>query len=252
MKLISWNVNGINSCANKGLLDFMRREAADVYCFQEVKVAQARLNPAVCTVEGLAPYWLFSKKSGRSGVVMYSKKAPLRVIEGIGDVSIDSEGRVLTLEFTDFFLVNAYFPHANRELSRLDFKLRFNQKFESFVQKLRTQKPVVIASDFNVAHTPLDLANPKQNEHNAGFTLEERNWFDSFLKKGFVDSFRKFVSDGGHYTWWTFRSNARERNIGWRIDYFAVDSALESRIQNSEILSSVKGSDHCPIRLTLK
>ncbi len=252
MKLVSWNVNGINALAKKGLIEFMLSENADGYCFQEVKVAPKKLDPRLGRITGYTPHWNFSQTPGRSGVVTYSKTKPLSVRNGIGKPGFDREGRVLTLEFEKFFLVNAYFPHSSRELSRLKFKLEFNDGFAKFCQKLEKQKPIVIASDFNVAHQAIDLANPKQNEKNAGFTIEERSWFDSFLKKGFIDSFREFESGGGHYTWWTFRSDARKRNIGWRIDYFVVSEKLKKQLKKSEILPQVPGSDHCPIYLELK
>lgn len=252
MKLVSWNINGINACAKKGLIEFMLAENADVYCFQEVKVAPKKLDPRLGRITGYTPHWNFSEKPGRSGVVIYTKQKPLSEIKGIGTPEFDREGRVITLEFEQFFLVNAYFPHSNRELTRLGFKLEFNSAFSDFCQTLEKQKPIIVASDFNVAHTALDLANPKQNEKNAGFTIEERNWFDSFLKGGFVDSFREFEKTGGHYTWWTFRADARKRNIGWRIDYFLVSDKLKTQLLKSEILPLVVGSDHCPVRLTLK
>ncbi|MBU0977805.1 MAG: exodeoxyribonuclease III, partial [Nanoarchaeota archaeon] len=177
---------------------------------------------------------------------------PLSVKLGMGDEAIDEEARVICLEFDKFFLVNAYFPHANRELKRLDFKLRFNDLFLKFAKSLERKKPVVIAADFNVAHKEVDLRNPKQNMKNAGFTEVEREWFDNLLKEGFVDSFREFTKEGGNYTWWTYRNNARERNIGWRIDYLVVSDKLKDKLKNSEILKDVLGSDHCPILLNIK
>lgn len=247
MRIISWNVNGINACLKKGLLDFMRKENADVYCFQEVKASKTKL-PRL----DLNNYWdfhLFSEKNGYSGVSIYSKLKPLSIIEGISNKEFDKEARVLALEFNDFFLINAYFPHSNRELSRLDFKLKFNKTFLEFCKKLENKKPIIIASDFNVAHKEVDLRNPKQNEKNAGFTKDEREWFDNFLNEGFVDTFREFVKDGGNYTWWTYRNNARERNIGWRIDYFIVSKILKNKLKDSQILKNTFGSDHCPIFL---
>ena len=251
MKIISWNINGINSCINKGLLDFIRKENADMYCFQEVKVAKENLHSSLGSIEGYHPFWLFAEKKGYSGVLVCSKTKPISVIEGIRSEDIDKEGRVLTLEFEDFFLINAYFPQAHRELIRLDFKLNFNRVFSDFCKKLKKKKPIVIASDFNVAHKEIDLRNPKQNKNNAGFTIEERNWFDDFLKPGYVDTFREFSAEGGHYTWWPFMNNARERNIGWRIDYFVISNELKSRLAKSYILKDVRGSDHCPISLEI-
>lgn len=250
MKLISWNVNGIKACARKGLLEFIKKERADFYCFQEVKSSPEEIN-AFMSKEGYEVFWSPAKKKGYSGVLTYSKSKPISVIKGIGDQDIDDEGRVVTLEFDDFFFINAYFPHAHRELKRLDFKLRFNEKFADFSRRLEHKKPVIIGGDFNVAHQEIDLRNPKQNMRNAGFTLSERTWFDVFLKQGYVDTLREFVSEGGHYTWWPYRNNARQRNIGWRIDYFLVSQDLKSSLQGSRILKDQTGSDHCPIILTI-
>lgn len=248
MKIISWNVNGINACLNKGLLEFMNKESADVYCFQEVKATKEKIPKLI---EGYLEFHSHAQKKGYSGVSTYSRIKPISIIEGIGNQIFDSEGRILTLEFDDFFIINVYFPHSHRELKRLDFKLKFNKDFLSFCKKLEKTKPVIIASDFNVAHKEIDLKNAKSNEKNAGFTIEERNWFDSFLKEGFVDTFREITKEGGHYTWWAYFNNARERNIGWRIDYFVLSRSLRDRLQKSDILKDVLGSDHCPISLEI-
>lgn len=248
MRIISWNVNGINACAGKGAIESIGRENADVYCFQEVKVAKERL-PSI--LEGYNAYHLHAAKKGYSGVSIFSKKKPLSLNYGIGLEEFDKEGRVLTAEFDNLFLVNAYFPYAHRELKRLDFKLDFDSRFINFCQTLDEMKPVVIASDFNVAHKEIDLANPTQNEGNAGFTLQERQWFDGFLKAGFIDTFREFTKEGGCYTWWSYASGARERNIGWRIDYFVASKRLKTKLKSSRILRDVRGSDHCPILLDL-
>ena len=194
----------------------------------------------------------FAKKKGYSGVSVFTKVKPISVIAGIGNEEFDNEGRVLTLEFENFYLVNAYFPHSHRKLIRLNFKLNFNKAFLKFCKNLERKKPVVVASDFNVAHKEVDLKNPKQNEKNAGFTIEEREWFDSFLKEGFIDTFREFVSDSGHFTWWTYRNNARSRNIGWRIDYFIISQGLKNHVKDSKILKDIFGSDHCPILLEIR
>lgn len=248
MKIISWNVNGVNACLSKGLRDFMESENADIYCFQEMKATKEKL-PVL--LENYREFHSHATKKGYSGVSVYTKMEPLDVIEGLGSEEFDSEGRTITLEFEDFFLVNVYFPHSSRDLKRIDFKLRFNDKFLKFCKDLEKKKPIVIASDFNVAHKAIDLANPKSNEKNAGFTIQEREWFEGFLKSGYVDSFREFVEEGGHYTWWSYMHNARERNIGWRIDYFVLSESLKSSLKDSEILSEVRGSDHCPISLTI-
>jgi exodeoxyribonuclease III len=248
MKIISWNVAGVNACIRKGLLEIAKNENADVYCFQEMKATPEKMP------KFLGGYYSFhshAKKKGYSGVSVFSKIEPFSVIYGIGDDNFDSEGRVLTLEFKDFFLINAYFPHAHRELTRLDYKLKFNAAFLRFCKDMEKMKPIIIASDFNVAHTELDLANPKSNMKNAGFTQQERNWFTSFLQEGFIDTFREFTKEGKHYTWWTYRSNARERNIGWRIDYFVISESLRNRLHTSNILKDILGSDHCPIKLEI-
>ncbi|MEK6922266.1 MAG: exodeoxyribonuclease III [Nanoarchaeota archaeon] len=251
MKLISWNVNGIGSCVDKGLLDFILRENADFYCFQEVKSSHEKVAKLLSGLDDYKLFGSFAKKKGYSGVVILSKIKPISVIKYIGYNEVDDEGRIIALEFDKFFLINAYFPHSHRELKRLNFKLKFNKIFYEFCERLGKKKPIMIASDFNVAHGAIDLKNPKQNEKNAGYTSMERNWFDWFLKKGYIDTFREFVSEGGHYTWWTYRNNARRRNIGWRIDYFVVSGVLKNKLKNSGILEHVLGSDHCPITLEL-
>ena len=248
MKIISWNVNGINSCTNKGAIEIIKKEDADVYCFQEVKASDGKIPPIL---DAYNAYNVYAFKKGYSGVSTFSKTKPFSVIKGISSKNFDREGRVITIEFDEIFLINAYFPHSNRELKRLEFKLKFDNQFAEFCKKLEQTKPIIIASDFNVAHKEIDLANPRQNKNNAGFTPKEREWFDNFLKDGFIDSFREFTSDGGHYTWWAYMNNARERNIGWRIDYFVVSKQLKNRLRYSKILKDVKGSDHCPIVLEL-
>lgn len=247
MKLISWNVAGINACIKKGLFSFISKEDADIYCFQEVKSAQENLS--FKNLSDYHPYWFPAEKKGYSGLLTLSKMKPISVIEGLNNEVIDKEARVLTLEFERFFLINAYFPHAHRELKRLDFKLQFNDAFAAFCASLR--KPLVIAADFNVAHQEIDLRNPKQNKNNAGFTPPERGWFDDFLKRGYLDAFRQFTSEPGHYTWWPYRNDCRQRNIGWRIDYFVVSEQLGGTLVRSTILKEVYGSDHCPIALEI-
>lgn len=249
MKIASWNVNGINACINKGLMDFMSEKDADIYCFQEVKATKEKLPQSI---NGYHEFHSHAKKKGYSGVSIYSKIKPIKVIEGIGDEVFDSEGRVLTLEFESFFLIDAYFPHSHRELKRLDFKIKFDNKFLDFCKELEQIKPLIIASDFNVAHKEIDLKNPKSNKNNAGFTMDERNWFDSFIDHGFIDTFREFVKEEGHYTWWPYTNDARERNIGWRIDYFIISKSLKNSLTQSTILNEVLGSDHCPILLEIR
>lgn len=252
MKVISWNLAGINASVKKGLINFMRREDSEIYCFQEVKASQSNYPKSLESFAGYNSYHSYSKKKGYSGVSIFTKIKPLRVINGIGIEEFDNEGRVITLEFEEFFLINAYFPHSHRELTRLDFKLKFNRSFLEFCNKLREEKPLIIASDLNVAHKEIDLRNPKQNKKNAGFTPQEREWLDNFLKEGFIDTFREFNQEGGSYTWWTYRNKARERNIGWRIDYFVISKELKKRLIRSDILKDVFGSDHCPIVLEIK
>lgn len=251
MKIISFNVAGINACVKKGLVELMKKEDADVYCFQEVKATKEKLPQELIALKDYSSYHSISEKKGYSGVSVFTKVNPLSVIEQTGIEIFDKEGRVLVLEFEKFFLINAYFPHAHRELTRLKFKLEFNKKFLEYCKELEKSKPIIIASDFNVAHKEIDLKNAKQNEKNAGFTKEERNWFTHFLSRGFTDTFREFNKEPGNYTWWTYRNNARERNIGWRIDYFVVSNSLNNSVKRSEILKDIKGSDHCPILLEL-
>lgn len=263
MKFISWNVNGIRALIKKGFYDFLRQEDADFYCFQEIKASKNDLEILAANKQtNLFDQQTFLKKynfcschadkKGYSGVLTISKIKPIKVIEGVGNEAIDKEGRVLTLEFRDFYLINSYFPHSSRELKRIDFKLFFNDIFFKFCQKLSKQKPLIITGDLNVAHKEIDLANPKQNIKNAGFTVKERAWMDRFLELGFIDTFRLYIKDKGHYTWWAWRNNARERNIGWRIDYFITSQKLVKRIEKSYIMENIKGSDHCPVGLNIK
>ncbi|MBW2987351.1 exodeoxyribonuclease III [Candidatus Woesearchaeota archaeon] len=249
MKIISWNINGIVAAARKGLLEFVKKEDADVYCFQEIKSSPAKVEELKELDYQI--FYLPAERKGYSGLMVLTKLHPLSIREGVGEEEFDKEARILTLEFEKFFLVNGYFPHSRRDLERLDFKLNFNQTFMDFCEELRKQKPVVVGADFNVAHKEIDLRNPKQNETNAGFTAQERQWFELFLAQGYVDTFREFVQEGGHYTWWSYMYNARQKNIGWRIDYFIVSNELKTNLKNSEILRDVLGSDHCPIRLEL-
>ncbi|MFA6065524.1 MAG: exodeoxyribonuclease III [archaeon] len=262
MQIVSWNVAGINALAKKGLFEFIQKENAEVYCFQEVKASKEKMPKELdFTQQGLfeKPNMLseysvinsFSEKKGYSGVTTLTKIKPLNIIQGIGEKKFDSEGRVHTLEFKDFYLINAYFPNANRELTRLDYKIEFNKAFDNFCKKLEEKKPIVLAGDLNVAHKEIDLANPKQNEGNAGFTKEERAWFGSFLNNGHIDTLREFTKEGGNYTYWTYRADARKRNVGWRLDYFVVSKKMRPRVINSSILASIMGSDHCPIKLEL-
>jgi exodeoxyribonuclease-3 len=252
MKIISWNVAGINASIKKGLIEFIKKENADIYCFQEVRASQENFPKELENLKEYKEYNVFANKKGYSGVSILSKIRPLKIIKGLGKENFDNEGRIITLEFDKFYLTNVYFPHSNRGLLRLNFKLKFNKAFLEFCNQLEKDKPLIIASDFNVAHQEIDLKNPKQNKKNAGFTLQEREWFDNFLKQGFIDTFREFVKDGGNYTWWAYRNKLRERNVGWRIDYFIISNKLRDNLVKSEILKDVFGSDHCPILLEIR
>lgn len=250
MKIVSWNVNGIRSAIKKGFFDFIEKEEADIYLLQEVKISEEDLVE-VPVPNGYHLYHFLPEKKGYAGLIAYSKQPPMNVVKGLEVEVFDMEARVMALEYDDFFLLNAYFPHSRRELARLDFKLEFNDVFLEYVKELAKKKPLIITGDFNVAHEARDLANPKQNEKNAGFTAQERRWFDGFLSSGFTDTFRMFESENGHYTWWSNRKGVRERNIGWRIDYFIVSKQLEKKVKSSNILDQVYGSDHCPIELKI-
>ncbi len=248
-KLISWNVNGLRAVEKKGFTDIIWELDADIIALQEIKAMPEQLPAGVRELEGYDAFWFPAKRKGYAGVCTYTRIKPLNVIYGMDIDDHDGEGRVLTLEFGDFFLVNAYFPNAQHGLTRLDYKLAFNRDIQNFLDRLREKKSVVICGDFNVAHKPIDLANPKQNEKNPGYSLPERQWMDGFIGAGYVDTFRKFNSEPGHYTWWSYRFNARGKNIGWRIDYFCVDPASEKRVKGAAILDNVLGSDHCPVSL---
>jgi exodeoxyribonuclease III len=245
MKLISWNVNGVRAVLKKGLLlEFLAREQADVVCLQETKA-----HPDVVEADwlGYTHHWNWAEKKGYSGVLTLSKIAPLNVTRGMGMADHDREGRILTTEFADFFLVNVYVPNSQRELTRLDYRQQWDRDFLKYLQKLEKKKPVVFCGDLNVAHQEIDLARPKDNVKNHGFTPEERAGFAAFIKAGFVDTFRTLEPAGGHYTWWSQMNKARERNIGWRIDYFLCSAPLRPRLKSACIYKDVMGSDHCPV-----
>ncbi len=250
MKLISWNVNGLRAVLRKNFLDYLRDEAPDVLCLQETKCTPEdveQLWPAAYTT-----YWNSAEKKGYSGTAVFTKSRPFAVTRGIGVPDHDREGRVLTAEFDAFFLVNVYVPNSQRELTRLAYRQTWDVAFLSYLKKLQRRKPVIFCGDLNVAHTELDLANPKANVHNHGFTPEERAGFSAFVKAGFVDTFREFEPGGGHYTWWSVMSGARARNVGWRLDYFLISAALRPRLQTAFIRAEVTGSDHCPVGMVLK
>ena len=250
MKLISWNVNGLRAALRKNFLDYLAAEDPDILCLQETRVGPdevEQLWPAAYTT-----HWNVARKKGYSGTAIFAKVRPISVRSGIHVAEHDAEGRVLTAEYADFFLVNVYVPNSQRELTRLAYRQRWDRDFLRFLKKLERQKPVILCGDFNVAHTELDLANPKANVRNHGFTPEERGGFDALVKAGFLDSFRAFESAGGHYTWWSPMSGARARNIGWRIDYFLLSAALRPRLKRAFIRATVLGSDHCPVGIEIK
>ncbi len=252
MKLVSWNVNGIRSILGKGLLDFWKDEDPDILCLQETKARQEQVAESAWP-SGFKGFWNSAQKPGYSGTATFVKKQPLHIALGIGEEVHDKEGRVLCAEYNDFSIVNTYTPNSQRELTRLDYRTRsWEPAFRAFLKKLEKRKPVIVCGDLNVAHTEDDLANPKANGRNAGFTVEERGQFQALLDAGFVDTFRLFTKGKGHYSWWSYMNNARPRNIGWRIDYFLVSAALAPRVTSSRILSGVLGSDHCPVVLEIK
>lgn len=251
MKLISWNVNGIRASAKKGLLDFMKQARADVICLQETKATPEDLTH-LAWPKGYEVFWNSAEKKGYSGTAIFTRVKPKKVSFGIGAADLDREGRVITVEFDDFTLVNVYQPNSQRGLTRLEYRTgSWDRAFLAYLRKLNRRKPVVFCGDLNVAHTEIDLTNPKSNRRNAGFTEEERANFSRLLAAGFVDTFREFVKDGGHYTWWSQMSDCRARNIGWRVDYFVAAQRLRTALKRAWILPEVMGSDHCPVGLEL-
>jgi len=249
MKLVSWNVNGLRACIKKGFLDFAANSDADVICLQEVRALPEQVE---IDLPGYTMLWNPALKRGYSGTALLTRQVPRAVYPGLGLAELDTEGRVLTAEFDDFFLVTVYTPNAQRELTRLDYRQnQWDVQFLKFVRRLEKKKPVVFCGDLNVSHKDIDLANPGPNRGNAGFTDEERAGFDKVLAAGFIDTFREFETGGGHYTWWSNRAGVRERNIGWRLDYFLISEVLRPRLIAAGILADVLGSDHCPITLDL-
>ncbi len=250
MKLISWNVNGLRAIMNKDFLDNFKQINADIFCIQETKLQEGQIdfNP-----EGYNVYWNSAVKKGYSGTAVFSKIKPIKVEYGIGKEEHDQEGRVITLEFEEFYLVNCYTPNSQRELTRLDYRMKWEDEFKSYLKKLDTKKPVILCGDLNVAHNEIDLKNPSTNRHNAGFTNEEREKMTELLNNGFVDSFRYLYPDTKDvYSWWSYMFHAREKNAGWRIDYFIVSDKIKNQIEDSKILTQILGSDHCPVELDIK
>lgn len=252
-RLASWNVNGLRACARQGFLDWFKKLKADVVCLQEIKVKPEQLTEDLLNPGKYHAFWHPAEKPGYSGVAILSKQEPLDVRYGLGKKVFDDEGRVIVAEFKNFTVINSYFPNSQREHARLPFKLKFCSQFAKLAdQERRKGKTVLMCADWNIAHKEIDLKNPKANEKNAGFLPEERAWMTSFLNEGYVDTFRHFNSDPGHYTWWSYRPGIRERNIGWRLDYFLTDEESQSRLKSAKNQTEVLGSDHCPVVLEIK
>lgn len=252
MRLLSWNVNGVRAALKKGLLDWMQASQADVICLQETKAHPGDVQH-VTWPSGYHAHWNSAVKKGYSGTVVFTRQPPLGLTDGLGAAAHDQEGRVITAEFADFFLVNVYQPNSQRGLTRLEYRTQsWDPVFLKFLKKLGRKKPVVFCGDLNVAHTEIDLTNPRTNRRNAGFTDEERANFTALLEQGFVDTFREFEPGPGHYTWWSQMMNCRARNIGWRVDYFVASEELRPRLKRAWIEPRVLGSDHCPVGLELK
>ena len=249
MKLISWNVNGLRACVGKGFEESFGQLDADFFCLQETKMQQGQLD---LQVEGYTSYWNYAEKKGYSGTAVYTRQTPLSVSYGIGVDEHDHEGRVITLEMADFYLVTVYTPNSQDGLRRLDYRMAWEDAFLAYLQALDAKKPVVVCGDMNVAHQEIDLKNPKTNRRNAGFTDEERAKFSHLLASGFTDTFRLLHPDEIKYSWWSYRFKAREKNAGWRIDYFLVSDRLADRVSAAEIHNEIMGSDHCPVELVLE
>ena len=250
IKLISWNVNGLRACMQKGFMDFFREADADIFCLQETKMQAGQLD---LELPGYHQYWNYAEKKGYSGTALFTKKEPLKVTYGIGVEEHDHEGRVITAEYEKYFVITVYVPNSQRELTRLDYRMQWEEAFLNYLKKLEENKPVIYCGDLNVAHQEIDLKNPKTNHHNAGFTDEERKCFGKVLENGFVDTFRHFYPDlKDAYSWWSYMGQARSKNVGWRIDYFVTSESLRDRLEDAKIHSSVMGSDHCPVELDLK
>ncbi|HAI92400.1 MAG TPA: exodeoxyribonuclease III [Butyrivibrio sp.] len=248
-KLISWNVNGLRSCMGKGFMDFFDSVDADIFCLQEIKLSEGQIE---WNKENYYSYWNYAEKKGYSGTAVFSKEKPLSVKYGIGIDEHDHEGRVITLEFENFYMVTVYTPNSQRELTRLEYRMKWEDDFRNFLNDLRKTKPVVVTGDMNVAHKEIDLKNPKTNRKNAGFTDEERQKMTELLDSGFIDTFRYFYPDAEQrYSWWSYMFKSREKNAGWRIDYFLASKELEDRLISAEIHDEVLGSDHCPIELVI-
>ncbi len=249
MKLISWNVNGIRACITKGFMTFFDQIDADIFCIQESKISPEQIN--LC-LDKHYQYFNYAEKKGYSGTAVFTKIKPLNCTYGMAIPDHDKEGRIITLEFVDFYLVNVYTPNSKQELERLNYRMEWEDAFRAYVQSLDEKKPVIICGDLNVAHQEIDLKNPKTNRRNAGFTSEERTKFSQLLESGFIDTYRYFYPEKeGAYSWWSYRFSARTKNAGWRIDYFCVSERLKDRLVSADIHSPVMGSDHCPVELVI-
>ena len=249
MKLISWNVNGIRACLNKGFSDFFKEVNADIFCLQETKCQPEQIN---LEFEGYTSYWNSAERKGYSGTAIFTKKQPVNVTYGIGIEEHDKEGRIITLEFENFYLVTNYTPNAKRELERLDYRMVWEDEIRKYLLELNKKKPVIMCGDLNVAHEEIDLKNPKTNKGNAGFTNEEREKMTELLNAGFIDSYRYLYPEKIEYSWWSYMGHAREKNVGWRIDYFITSKDIEKNIKDAVIYTEVFGSDHCPVGLEIK
>ena len=250
MKLISWNVNGIRACQTKGFSDFFKSVDADIFCIQETKCQKDQID---LEFEGYTSYWNSAEKKGYSGTVIFTKRKPIDVTYGIGIEEHDKEGRVITLEFENFYMVNCYTPNSKRELERLDYRQIWEDEFRNYLLKLSKKKSVIICGDLNVAHKEIDLKNPKTNRRNAGFTDEERGKMTELLDSGFIDTFRLIYPDKENaYSWWSYMGRAREKNVGWRIDYFIVSKDMKTQVKDAMIFPEIMGSDHCPVGLEIE
>ena len=249
MKFISWNVNGLRACVQKGFLDFFRQSDADFFCLQETKLQEGQIH---LELPGYEQFWCYAEKKGYSGTAIFARKPPLSVTCGLGIPELDTEGRLITLEYPDFYLITCYTPNAQQELARLDHRLKWEEAFRGYVTKLDAVKPVILCGDLNVAHQEIDLKNPASNRGSAGFSDEERACFSKLLESGFTDTFRhQNPTATGMYSWWSYRFRARENNAGWRIDYFVVSDRLRDHIIDTPIYTQITGSDHCPVGLEL-
>lgn len=250
MNLISWNVNGLRACMQKGFMDFLNESDADILCIQETKLQEGQI---AMELPGYFQYWNYAEKKGYSGTAVFSKKEPISVSYGIGIEEHDHEGRVISLEFKDFYVVTCYTPNSQNELARLSYRMKWEDAFFAYLKDLDTKKPVILCGDLNVAHQEIDLKNPKTNRKSAGFSDEERGKMTQLLENGFTDTFRYFYPDAaGIYSWWSYRFKAREKNAGWRIDYFIVSDRLKEQLKDAKIHTDILGSDHCPVELVLK